>query len=283
MSVKDILPGAMFVCALLLVVSCSRSPSSTSRLIAGIPQGSADAAPRAPVPVASADASVADGGADCHAIFDEASEERDGGERGVEQESKKPFTSGRRFPSVRLGEPALDRAVRSRLVSWCASREQLFFAAARRENRERAKDFANECTCDATHVSSALVSVACSDMANLGGAHPSWNYAGFTFAVVDGKPKELTFDDVCSAAARCKELLRKLLDTVELAHPDDDKAALAAYLGKPTFVLNPTSLRILVGEDLTGYAAHGISCDVPYGDLGPLSRLRPPPGAPTAE
>lgn len=180
---------------------------------------------------------------------------------------------------MRLGEATLDRAVRSRLVSWCTSREQLFFADAYRDrdrDRDRAKDLANECTCDATHVSSALVSVACSDMANLGGAHPSWNYAGFTFALVDGKAKELTFDDVCSPPAKCKQLLRTLLDAIEFAHAEDDKAALAAYLAKPTFVLNATSLRILVGEDLTGYAAHGISCDVPYAELGALSRLRAP-------
>ena len=45
---------------------------------------------------------------------------------------------------MRLGEATLDRAVRSKLVSWCTSREQLFFADAHRD-RDRTKDFANEC------------------------------------------------------------------------------------------------------------------------------------------
>ena len=59
--------------------------------------------------------------------------------------------------------------------------------------------------------------------------------------------------------------------------PDDDvdkaeqPARVAKLLSKPTFVLGSEALRVLVDEDLTAYALHGLSCEVPYAGLGALS------------
>ena len=121
----------------------------------------------------------------------------------------------------------------------------------------------------------AVVSVACSNQESLAGAHPAWHYAGSTFALAGGAAKEVKLQDVCAPAAACTKRLAAVLLTLPDGPSTYDDATLTKYLAKPTFVLGETALRLLVDEDLSGYAAHGLSCDLPYGELGALLRLQP--------
>jgi hypothetical protein len=199
------------------------------------------------------------------------------GARRFDHHSTKPFETMRRLPKGRLGDPVLDGAVRSAMTSYCTAREQAFFSDARDAVREgqSAKDFVNECTCQASLVSPTLVSVGCANETSLGGAHPSWQYVGFTFALANGKAKAIAFDDVCMPRAKCTRRLAELFKQMPNGPPSYDDQELSSYLAKPTFVLGPTYLRVLIEEDLTGYALHGLSCDLAYTELGALSTLRP--------
>jgi hypothetical protein len=181
------------------------------------------------------------------------------------------------LPAARLGDPALDRAVRSAMTAYYAERERLFFADAKREQKDgrSAMNFYDACACDPSLVSEKLVSVACSNQESLAGAHPAWHYAGFTFALAGGAAKEVKLQDVCAPAAACTKRLAAVLLTLPDGPSTYDDATLTKYLTKPTFVLGETALRLLVDEDLSGYAAHGLSCDLPYGELGALLRLEP--------
>ena len=276
-------------CAVLLAsAACSRAPARAS-----IPAAAESAAPPpAPVaePVAPLAAAVvnADAGAPpvaavaaagCRgAMFDEPPD-LDGGARtpGVPSKKQKPFAMTIELPAGRLGDPVLDRAVRGAMTAYCAEREHAFFADATREQRDGrpAKNFYDDCVCDPAYVSEKLVSVACSNQESLAGAHPAWRYAGFTFTLAGGAAKEVRLQDVCAPAEPCAKRLAEVLLTLPDGPTAYHQATLTKYLAKPTFVLGRTALRLLVDEDLSGYAAHGLSCDLPYGELGALSRLRP--------
>lgn len=282
-------------CALLVAsAACSCAPAPAPASVAPAPAESAAASPSpvaepvVPVVIASASpeagppaATVAAVG--CRsAMFDEPPGV-DGGPRrtpGVQSKKQKPFTMTTELPAGRLGDPALDRAVRGAITAYCAEREQTFFADARREQRDgrSATNFYDECVCDPAYVSEKLVSVACSNEESLAGAHPAWRYAGFTFTLAGGAAKEVKLQDVCAPAAPCTKRLAELLLTLPDGPTAYHEATLTKYLAKPTFVLGPSALRLLVDEDLTGYAAHGLSCDLPYGELGALSRLHPGAG-----
>lgn len=196
---------------------------------------------------------------------------------------EKPFATSRQLPTGRLGGPVLDRAVGAAVSAFCAAREEAFYADARREQRDgrNASTFYNECSCLPTFVSDTLVSVACASQASLAGAHPGWRYAGFTFALEAGQAKAIRLEDVCAPAAKCQKRIAELLPTLTEGPRTYHEATLNKYLARPTFVMGPTSLRILVDEELSGYAAHGLSCDVAYTNLGALSKLRPPPPPPS--
>jgi hypothetical protein len=253
-------------------------PSSDASASAG-PSGGLEGGSRASSSDASADLTRG-----CReAAFDELPGDPDAdwrtrpGARRYDHHSMKPFETMRRFPAGRLGDPVLDSAVRSAMTSYCTAREQSFLANARDAVREgqSSKDFVNECTCQATHVSPTLVSVGCANQASVGGAHPSWRYVGFTYALANGKAKAVTFDDVCMPRAQCTKRLSELVRQIPNGPPSYDERELGSYLAKPTFVLGPTYLRVLIEEDLTGYALHGLSCDLPYTELGALATLRP--------
>ena len=199
----------------------------------------------------------------------------------VKTTKQKPFTMTTELPTGRLGDPALDLAIRGAMTAYCAERERLFFADAKREQKDgrSVANFYDECACDPSYVSAKLVSVACSNQESLAGAHPGWHYAGFTFALAGGAAKEVKLQDVCAPAAACTKRLTAVLLKLPDGPSTYDEATLSKYLAKPTFVLGETALRLLIDEDLSGYAAHGLSCDLPYAELGALSRLQP--GAPT--
>lgn len=284
--VRDTFARAILIPAALVAVSCSRSPSSAARPVASdvLVVSPPDAAePPARAETSDAAPAVRDDVLTCHEtdFMEPAAPDSEDSERRMDHESKKPFPTARRFPSMKLGDAALDRAVRTRLTAHCAAQEQRFYADARQAAAYSSPtSFANDCVCEATYVSPALASVACSGIKNLGGAHPGWSYSGFTFAMVDGKPKELAFADVCGPPPACTKLLRDLLATTETTKRvlDDGELSsktVAALLARPTFALSATSVRVLLGEEFTGYAGHGASCDVRYAALGPLARLRP--------
>ncbi len=192
---------------------------------------------------------------------------------------EKPFPTSRQLPSGKLGNAVLDRSLMAAMSGWCAAREEAFYVDARREQRDgrNASTFYNECACYPTFVGDTLVSVACSNQASLAGAHPGWRYAGFTLILADGQAKALKLEDVCAPQAKCQKRIAELLPTLADGPPSYHEATLNKYLAKPTFVLGPTALRVLVDEELSGYAAHGLSCDLSYVQLGALSKVKLPP------